>query len=171
MARTLATEVQARLKTVLTNAAGTTVTTNGGSRELVTLASGTGAGQCDQVYYSAARTLGTTTAELLDLAGTLVNEQGETITFTKIKSVLLINNGTNDGDIIRLGGASNTAAIFAAGTNTMDIRGGTSGGGLLLWCSELTGYEITGGSADILQVENPGTNALTYDIHLAGVKA
>lgn len=169
MARELTTTINAQLKTVLTSSTGLTVTTSGNTRTALSWPSGTSAGMCDQSWESIGRSLGAGAAELLDLYGSLTNEQGETINFARVQAIYVVNNGTNNGDTVRLGGASNTAAVGVVSTGTFDIRGGTSGGGLLLFASD-NGYTITNTSADKLQVSNPGTNAITYDIHIVGTR-
>ena len=55
---------------------------------LSTLANGTGSGQASQVFTDT-RTLAGSATEDLDLAGSLTNAFGTTLTFTKIKAIIV----------------------------------------------------------------------------------
>jgi hypothetical protein len=170
MARSLVTTLNILLKAVLTSLSGDSVTTHGESMIRDTLASGTAIDQADQVYLSDGRTLATTVSEELDLSGSLVNEQGETVAFTKVKFLLIQNDSTDASCILSVGGAASNGWISAFGDATDKIKVGP-GGKLLLWNPSLAGYAVTAGTADKLKIENPGTATATYSIIIGGVKA
>src|SRR4051812_29045516 len=72
------------------------------------LATGT-AVDCADVVWSDQRTLALSTAESLDLAGSLTNAFGTTLTFVKVKAIYIQNTETRAGAILAVGGAASNA--------------------------------------------------------------
>lgn len=129
------------------------------------LSNGTGAGQASQVW-SDTRTLAGSASENLDLAGSLTNAFGVTVTFTKVKLILVrarsTNNASNAVQVQR--GSSNGVPIFLAASDGLQL----GPGGLFLFFDP-TGVTVTAGTGDILTVTNSaGTNAVDYDIVIIG---
>jgi hypothetical protein len=129
---------------------------------------GTTANKVDQ-RFTQTKTLLTATAQDYDLAGALTNEFGVTMTFVKVKGIALINRSTTPGDFLWLGGDA-TAALVDWVENANDrIKVGP--GGHIDLESPIDGYTVTPTTADILQVENPGLNSVTFKIVIVGTTA
>ena len=134
-----------------------------------TVANGTGANQADLVF-SDQRTLALSTSENLDLAGSLTDAYGTTITFARIKMIYVKAKSTNGGNIIVGGAAANTFVGFFA--NSSDKINLTAGQMLQVTAPDATGWAVTAGTADILKVENDDGSATgTYDIIIVGASA
>lgn len=132
------------------------------------LANGTGANQATQVW-SDTRTLGPSASENLDLAGALVNAFGVTLTFTKIKMILVkassSNNAANDVQVSR--GASNGFVAFLAASDGFKL---TPGAFAVFCWPDANGVAVTAGTGDILTVTNSaGSNSVDYSIVIIGV--
>lgn len=129
------------------------------------LPNGTSAGQASQLW-SDSRSLAGSASENLDLAGSLTNAFGATLTFTKLKLLLvrarLTNNAANNVNVLR--GASNGVPAFLAASDGVPLQPGAI---FLLY--DPTGITVTPGTGDILTVTNSaGTNTVDYDIVIVG---
>lgn len=129
------------------------------------LASGTGAGQADLVWHDE-RTLTASATEDLDLAGSLVNAFGTTLTFARVKMLLVYASPANTNNVV-LGNVTNgIVGWFGAATHTIAVR---PGGVLALFAPDATAYAVTASTADLLHVANSaGSTSVTYDIVIAG---
>lgn len=130
-------------------------------------ANGTGADQANNVW-SDTRTLTASSTENLDLAGGLSNAFGTTLTFTKIKAIIVHAASANTNNVI-IGGAASNALVNWVGdaTDTITIR---PGGTIALCANDATAYAVTAGTGDILKVANSaGSTSVTYDIIVIGV--
>lgn len=131
-----------------------------------TLANGTGSSQATQVYQDNG-SLGASASTNIDLAGSLVNIFGVTITFTKIKLLALrassANNVANNLQLTRP--AANGFIWFLAASDGFYLAPGA----WVLWFDPV-GIAVTAGTGDILTLTNgAGTNTITYDLILVGV--
>lgn len=131
----------------------------------VTLSNGVGAGQASQMW-SDTRTLGASASENLDLAGALTNAFGLTITFTKIKLLLVraksTNNAANAVNLSRP--ASNGVPVFLAGSDGVPLAPGA-----IFLFFDPTGVTVTAATGDLLTVANAaGVNSVDYDIVIIG---
>lgn len=129
------------------------------------LANGTGAGQASQVW-SDTRTLGPSATENLDLAGSLVNAFGVTLTFTKVKLLLFraksTNNAANAVQVQRA--TSNGVPVFLAALDGVQLFAG----GIFLFYDP-AGVTVTAGTGDLLTITNSaGTNSVDYDVVVVG---
>ena len=134
----------------------------------INLGDGNGANQANQVFHDQ-RTLAASATEELDLAGVLANPLGQTITFTKIKALLIRAAATNVNDVLIGGAASNAfASPFGDATDVVKVR---PGGTLLLVAPDSNGYAVTAGTGDKLKVANSAAGSgVTYDVVLIGVQ-
>ncbi|MFI0897749.1 hypothetical protein [Streptomyces sp. NPDC020983] len=135
----------------------------------LTLASGTAAGQADLIF-SDTRTLAASASETLDLAGSLVDAIGATLTFARVKGLIVYAAPGNVNDVV-IGGAVSNAFVgpFADATDKIKVR---PGGILALFAPAATAYPVTAGTGDLLQVANSGAGtAITYDVILIGASA
>ena len=130
------------------------------------LANGTAADQADLLFWDK-RTLAATSEEL-DLAGGLTDAFGNTLTFVKIKGILIHNRSTTATENLAVGGAAANAFANWVASATDILNVGPSGM-LLLW-SPMDGYAVTAGTGDLLKID-AGTDTITYDILLLGTSA
>ncbi len=130
------------------------------------LGQGTGSAQADLVWHDE-RTL-TGTSESLDLAGSLTNAWGSTVTFAKVKGILIHNTNTTTLKVLAIGGAVATQFVNWV-ANSSDIVNIGPDGLFLLW-SPVDGYAVGAGASDILKID-AGANTITYDIVIVGTSA
>lgn len=134
-----------------------------------TFAAGTGADQADRGW-SDQRTLAASASEDLDLAGSLTDPAGATITFARVKLILVEAAAANTNNVV-VGGAASNAFVgpFGDATDTIAVR---PGGFLLLVAKDATAYAVTAGSGDLLTVTNSaGSTSVTYNIAIIGASA
>lgn len=137
-------------------------------QKIVDLLNGTGSGSADKAYF-AERTLNATSNEVLDLAGVLADPLGSTLTFAKVKLLVISNPDTTDGDDLVIGpDATNGWGTAGLVTDASDrIR--VNAGGVFVWYDP-NGIAVTGGSADELYVETL-VGAVTYKVLIVGTSA
>ena len=133
-----------------------------------TLAEGTAANQFNNVWADEARTLAATTGDTFDLSGTITNSLGETIDFTKVRTLIVQNNSTHTSCTLSVGpGTTNgVSTVWAGTTPTNTVR--PNGGLLLIHAPDVTGHAVTAGSADTIRVYNNGSTTATYTIMTLG---
>lgn len=129
--------------------------------------SGTGANQMDLVFADQ-RTLTASSTENLDLAGTLTQTFGATLTLAKIKLIYFKAADANTNDLV-IGNVTNgITSPFGAATHSISVRPG----GVFLWACPGTGYTITAGTVDLVKVANGGgSTSVTYDVIIGGTSA
>jgi hypothetical protein len=133
------------------------------------LSSGTGANQADKAW-SDTRTLAASGTENLDLAGVLVDAFGATITFVKVKAMLIRAASGNTNDVL-VGGHATTAFVNWVSDPT-DVVVVKPGGLFLLVAPNAAGYGVTAATGDLLKVTNSaGTTGVTYDVAILGTSA
>ncbi|MFD8556623.1 hypothetical protein ACFV1N_04930 [Streptosporangium canum] len=140
-------------------------------RHIIRLTDGTAAGQANRIFHDR-RTIAASGSESLDLAGGLTDPFGASLTFARIKLMLLIAATGNSNNVVMGGAASNGFATpFGDATDKLVIRPGAT---LLLAAGEAdgSGYAVTTATGDLLAVANSGAgSAVTYDIVLIGASA
>lgn len=125
---------------------------------------GAGANQCDRVWADQ-RVLNASTNDDLDLAGVLTDVFGVTLTFARIKGMLIRSSAANTQQFT-VGAATNPFVSWATGTTPAVVV--RPGGLFLLVGPDATGYTVTAATADILRIANGAGAAVTYDIVLFG---
>jgi|SRR3982750_313297 len=132
---------------------------------------GTAAGQADKVF-SDTRTLGASATESLDLAGSLTDALGASLTFAKVKAIIISAAAANTNNVIVGGDVTNTFfGIFADETDALVIRPGAT---FALFCGEAdaAGYAVTAATADLIKITNSGAGTgVTYSIIIIGTSA
>ncbi len=130
--------------------------------------SGVSSGQADQIF-SDTRTIALSSSENLDLAGSLVDALGNTLTFVTIKAILVRAAKGNTNDVLVGGAASNTfLGMFNDATDIIKVKPG----GVFLWVAPQVGAPVTASTGDILKVANSGAgSSVTYDITIIGTSA
>lgn len=139
------------------------------TRVSTALASGTGANQADKIF-SDQRTLTASSTEDLDLAGSLTDAFGDTITFARIKAILVIADAGNANNVL-VGGAAANQFINWVGdaSDKVVVR---PGGVFCLIAPDATAYAVTAGTGDLLRIGNSGAGtSVTYKIVIIGASA
>ena len=128
---------------------------------------GTGANQAQKLFTDQ-RTLAASANESLDLSGVLQDVFGATLTFTKIKAILVKAAEGNTNNVVVGGAASNGwVGPFGDTTDTVAVK---PGGTVMFVAPDANGYAVTAGTADQLKVANSGAGTgVTYDIVIVGV--
>jgi hypothetical protein len=132
---------------------------------LLQLTPGTGAGKADKLY-AASRTIAASTSENLDLAGGLTDPLGATLTFVKVKAILVIASSANTNNVVLGGAASNTfTGPFVDATDKVSVPPG----GAVLLTHPGAGWTVTAATGDILTVANSSSGTtVTYTVLLIG---
>ena len=134
----------------------------------IQLTSGTGANQADLDFHDR-RTLTASQTEDLDLAGVLTSPLGTTLTFARIKAVLVKASSSNTNNVNVTRPASNGLPIFLAASDGIPVRPG----GAFAWIApDATGVAVTAGTGDLLTFTNSaGSTSVTYDVVIVGASA
>lgn len=130
---------------------------------LSTLSNGTSSGQASQQWHDT-RTLGASANENLDLAGSLVNAFGVTVTFTKIKLLFFRASSANTNDVQVTRASSNGFVWFLAASDGFKLQPGA-------WnCFfDPVGVTVTAATGDLITVANSaGSTSVTYDVIMVG---
>lgn len=139
-------------------------------RKAVSLSSGTGAGEAD-LLFSDRRTIAASSSEDLDLAGALTDAFGSTLTFARVKGLIVAAAATNTNDVVVGAAASNPWETLLGATGTVTLRPGAVFAAVA-GEADATGWAVAAGSTDLLKVANSGADtSVTYDIVIIGASA
>lgn len=132
------------------------------------LIDGPSAGQANATYWDH-RTLAASASESLDLAGALVNPVNTTVTFARIKALIVSADSTNVNNVLLGGAASNAVSTLFSATNDVAV---VRPGATLAWIAgiaDATGYVVTAATGDLLQIANSGSGtSVGYSIIIIG---
>lgn len=132
------------------------------------LAQGSGAGQADMIW-SDQFTISASSTEEIDLAGTLTGPFGTTLTFARIKLVVVAAapGNTNSVNVVRDSDAG--APLFLAAGDGIAVKPG----GLFVWFDpSATGAAVTADTGDLINLVNSGSgSSVTCDIVVAGASS
>jgi hypothetical protein len=133
---------------------------------------GVAADQADMAWHDR-RTIAASGTDDLDLAGGLTDAYGATITFVKIRALLVVADAANTNAVILGnattnawgGGVATTGPPLGHATHTTRVHAG----GAVLYLSPDAGFGVTAGSIDVLRVANSGAGTeVIYDIIAVG---
>lgn len=131
-----------------------------------TLTDGTGADQAKQIFTDQ-RTLAASASENLDMAGVLANAFGTTLTFTKIRAIIIRAASTNTNNVL-VGGHA-TAALVGWVSDATDVVVVRPGGIFVITAPDATGIAVTATTADMLKIANSSSgSSVVYDIVIIG---
>lgn len=131
-------------------------------------ASGTGAGKADKIWTDQ-RTIAASGSDDLDLAGSLTDAFGATITFATIKALYVKAAAANTNSVVVGGDASAAWDTMLGDSGTITLKPGAV---LLVACTAADPWAVTATSADILQIANSSSgSSVTYDICVIGASA
>lgn len=164
----LTTYLDLAMRWVYTNPLDLTTPTDNANVSLSdSLTNGTGAVDTADIVWSDTRTLAATT-ENLDLAGSLTNAFGATITFARIKGIIIHNKNSSVGAVLTVGGAASNA--FPLFSDTSDKYPIGPDGVFLVWEPSAAAKAVTASTGDILKMDS-GAATITYDIIIVGSSA
>lgn len=131
-----------------------------------TFTNGSGANQVDRIY-TETRTITASSSATLDLAGVLADPFGATITFARIKAILIFADAANANNVVMGAAASNQfVGPFGDASDTLSTK---PGGTTVLIAPDATGWPVTGGSTDQLKFANSAAGtSVTYDLVILG---
>jgi hypothetical protein len=131
------------------------------------LLTGTGSSQADKVF-SDQRTIVASSSETLDLTA-LTDPFGVTLTFAKVKAILIVASANNTNDVVIGNAASNPFLGPLAGTTpTITLKPG----GAVLLTAPVGGWTVTDSSTDNLKVANSSSgSSVVYDVVIIGTSA
>lgn len=134
----------------------------------IELTSGTGSNQADLIFHDQ-RTLAASGTEDLDLAGSLTDAYGTTLTFARIKAIMVTAASGNTNNVQVTRPASNGVPLFLAAGDGIPVLPG----GVFLWVApNAAGVAVTAGTGDLLTFTNSaGTTSVTYDVVIIGASA
>ena len=135
--------------------------------ERLALVNGVAAGEADLIW-SDTRTLAASASENLDLAGALVDAFGATLTFVKVKAILIKAHAANT-NAVQVGGAASNGffAMFGASTDRLSLPPGA-----MSLIANDGGYAVVASTGDLLKIANGGAGTgVTYDIVIVGTSA
>jgi hypothetical protein len=149
--------------------------------ENTTLADGSGSEQADKEWGDA-DVLAPDADVDIDLAGSLVDLRGDTITFASIKALIVRNTSdkqtTPTAAAIQVGGGDGGDGTNAWDSWVTSTAGDGSeaviipAGGAHAWLAPQAGYPVTADTEDILRLLNlDDTDQAAYEIMAVGVKA
>jgi hypothetical protein len=128
------------------------------------LSNGTASGNVSQLWHDQ-RTLTASSAEDLDFAGSLTNAFGVTLTFVKIKFVLVKASSANTNDVNVQRIATTGIPLFLADGDGIAL----SPGDFFIYGSPLVGKTVTATTDDTLTFTNSaGGTSVTYDVIICG---
>lgn len=130
---------------------------------------GTTANKVDLIY-AGERTVASSTNDDIDVAGSLTDQFGNTITMAEIVGIIVINkqkDGTANTTDLTIGGGSNTLPGFSSAVGTIG-----PGGMFIIMTPDAGGQEtVTAGTGDILRIANGSGASNTYQITILGRSA
>jgi hypothetical protein len=134
------------------------------------LTSGVGTGQVDKIYQDTGQIAASGTNTLDLSGGSLSDPLSAALTFVKLKALVVVARSTNNvaNNILVTRPASNGAPIFSAASDAVPLHPGS----ILALTWPGAGITVTAGTGDLIDLTNSaGTNAVDYDIVLAGTSA
>ena len=135
------------------------------------LADGTAVDTADKVWHDT-RSITTGANDDLDMTALTHSIFGSTvtITFAKVKAILIVNTSETTGDELRIDTSVANAILtpFASSATTKIEIGADSA---LLLSSKKDGWAVTAGTGDILRIHNPNAGTVSYKIVIIGTSA
>ncbi|MGR6922551.1 hypothetical protein ACU635_50570 [[Actinomadura] parvosata] len=134
----------------------------------LSLTTGTGAGQADMIW-SDSFSIAASGTQAIDLAGSLAGPLGGTLTFARIKCVVVAAASGNTNNINVVRDSTSGVPLFLANGDGVPVKPG----GLFVWFDpSAAGVAVTAGTGDLLNLVNSaaGTPVLG-DVVIVGASA
>lgn len=122
---------------------------------------GTDSNQANQFYSD--QITASASAESIDLAGSLTDVFGSTITFTKVRGLYVRNRATTTAFDLTIAGNFMTTSVIGGSSQNLVLEPG----GVLLLTAPVDGYVVTAATADVISFD-PGANTVTFDVAIYG---
>lgn len=172
MADTLTSGIQAKIDWSFGEALDLSTVRDAASLEFnKSLADGTAVDTADKVWHDT-RSITAGANDDLDMTALTHSIFGSTVTisFAKIKAILIVNNSTTSGDELRIDTSVAAALLtpFASSATTKVEIGADSA---LLLSSKKDGWAVTNTTADIIRIHNPNAGTVSYSIVIIGTSA
>jgi len=132
------------------------------------LADGTTVGAADRIFADT-RTVNASTNDDVDLAGTLTDSFGATVTFVKVKGIWVRAAAANTQTFTVGAAPSNGWATMLAAAGVI-MRPGAAFS-VLTGAADNTAYGVTAGTGDLLRIANGAGASIAYDIVIVGTSA
>lgn len=128
---------------------------------------GTGAGEANQIWADE-RSLSDAGTENIDLAGTLIDDFGDTVTFTGIKAIVVQNQSADAG--LEIGPASSNGFLGPWG-DASDVTTIPAGSFFIITNPSAAGWAVTASTGDLITLTHDGTgdDDLSYKIAIIGI--
>lgn len=137
--------------------------------QAINLVNGTGSGSADMIFTDTRTITASPNTESLDLAGSLTDAYGATMTFARIKALIVLAATANTANVNVIRPASNGVPLFLAAGDGIPVK---PGGGFAWFCSDATGIAVTAATGDIITFTgSAGTSAVTYTVIIIGASA
>lgn len=134
---------------------------------LFTLLTGTSTNQADKIY-SDTQTLNASSNINWDLAGGWSDALGSTLTFVKLKALIIKARETNVNNVRITRPATLGVPLFLAASDGIDIQPG----GMFMYLAPGAGITVTAATGDLINVANSGAGtAVVYDLIVIGTSA
>lgn len=130
------------------------------------LTDGTGANQA-QKFFRDQRSVNASSNDDLDLAGSLLDPFGQTLTFTVVKGIWISSDAANTSNLTIGNAASNQFATWL-GAATHTVGPILPGGWFGIYRPDAAGYTVTAGTGDLLRIANGSGGTAVYDIIIIG---
>jgi len=133
------------------------------------LTNGTTANQADKIY-TATLTIGPSSSATIDVAGSVADALGTTMTLARVKLVAIKASSTNDpANLLQISQTTIGVPIFNSSAARVDLR---PGGGFIYVNPDATATAVTGATADIIGFANSaGTNTISASVIIIGASA
>lgn len=172
MAATLTSTVSASVQWSYATALSTLVnpTVQGGFTYSGSTTNGTGAAGTADLIYALQTTIAGGGNTTFDLAGSLADWFGTTISMVRVKTIFCALSTATTASSIAFGNATNPLINWiSAATSTIKIL---NGGCFLLASTGATGYAVTAATGDIVKIlNNDGSNTATINVVFIGSSA
>lgn len=135
----------------------------------LTMKTGTASEQQDLRYVESATSIAASSSSNYDLAGSLTDDAGDTITFVEVTAIIVKASADNTNDVVIGGAASNGfTGPFGGSTHTIAVQPG----GTAMLIAPKAGWTVTAGTGDILKIANSGSgSAVVFDLAILGRSA
>lgn len=151
-------------------------------RKFIELSNGTTDGKIDMAYWKTETGIGASVTTAYDLAGTLTNREGTTLTFAEVALIYVANKSGTAANFLYAGPGDDFGVIgsnrgfWSANTWRASINADYSSGdpnsGSFLLLYAYGGVPVTAGTADDFSViTQGGTSSNTWDILILGRSA
>jgi hypothetical protein len=134
----------------------------------IAFSEGAGAGAANMVWADR-RTIAASATDSLDLAGSLTGPFGTTLTFARIKYLLVLAAAGNTNNVNVTRPASNGAPLFLATGDGIPVK---PGGKFEWYDPSAAGVAVTAGTGDLIDLVNSGAGTpVTYDVVIVGASS